>query len=52
MIISFIITGHLKWAITIGFVELFTKMILYYIHERIWNKIKAGKKIKEIEYNI
>jgi uncharacterized membrane protein len=52
MIISFIITGKLKWAITIGFVELFTKMFLYYIHERIWNKIKIGKKVKEIEYNI
>lgn len=52
IIISFIITGKLNWAITIGFVELFTKMFLYYLHERIWNKIKTGKKVKEIEYHI
>lgn len=52
MIISFLITGKLKWAISIGLVEVFTKMILYYFHERVWNRIKLGKKSKEIEYNI
>ena len=25
-------------AISIGTVELFTKMVLYYFHERLWNK--------------
>lgn len=52
MIISFLITGKLKWAISIGLVEVFTKMILYYLHERAWNKIKLGKKTTEVEYNI
>lgn len=52
MIISFLITGKLKWAISIGLVEVFTKMFLYYLHERLWNRIKLGKKTKEIEYNI
>ena len=32
MIISFIITGKLKWALTISGVELFTKIGLYYLH--------------------
>jgi len=32
MVISFLITGRLKWAISIGFVELFTKTVLYYLH--------------------
>jgi len=52
MIISFLITGRLKWAISIGFVELFTKTVLYYLHERVWNRITLGKKFKEIEYQI
>jgi uncharacterized membrane protein len=52
MIISFIITGRLKWALSIGFVELFTKTILYYLHERVWNRISMGRKLKEIDYQI
>lgn len=53
MIISFLITGKLTWAISIGAIELFTKMFLYYIHERMWNKIKFGRlKPEEIEYQI
>ncbi len=43
IVISFIITGHLKWALSIGFVELFTKITLYYLHERIWNRISFGR---------
>lgn len=53
MLISFLITGKLTWAISIGAVELFTKMFLYYMHERLWNKIKLGRlKSEEVEYQI
>jgi uncharacterized membrane protein len=43
ILISFLITGQAKWAISIGFVELFTKIFLYYVHERIWNKLSFGR---------
>jgi len=43
IIISYLITGSLKMAASIGSIELFTKMILYYYHERAWNKISLGK---------
>ena len=43
IIISWIVTGTLKLAFSIGVVELFTKMILYFFHERFWNKIGWGK---------
>ena len=43
IVISWLITRQFKLAISIGFVEVFTKMFLYYAHERIWNKIKAGR---------
>ena len=38
MVIAYIITGEFTIAFSIGSVEVFTKMILYYFHERLWNK--------------
>ena len=43
ILISWIITGKVKVALSIGLVELFTKMLLYFFHERIWNQIGWGK---------
>jgi len=40
--ISWIVTGTISVALSIGLVELVTKMTLYVIHERIWNTIKWG----------
>lgn len=51
MIISYVITGNLAMAASIGGVELFTKMALFYFHERAWNKINIGR-IKDPEYQI
>ena len=51
IIISYFITGDLTMAASIGSIELFTKMILYYFHERAWNKISFGK-VKEPDYQI
>ena len=38
MVIAYILTGELAVAFSIGSVEVVTKMILYYLHERAWNK--------------
>ena len=47
MILSWIITGNWKWGVVIGGVEVITKMILYYFHERAWYKFsKFGLKDK------
>ncbi|WP_028289043.1 DUF2061 domain-containing protein [Olleya sp. ITB9] len=43
VLISYLITGTLKMAISIGGIELVSKMVLYFFHERAWNKIKWGK---------
>ncbi len=43
ILISWIVTGTLALAFSIGFIELITKMILYFFHERIWNTISWGK---------
>jgi len=43
MLLSWLITGNLILGLKIGLVEVFTKMILYYIHERIWYKVNLTK---------
>ena len=40
VIIAFLISGDLSSGLKIGGIELLTKMILYYLHERIWFKTK------------
>ena len=41
--ISYLITGTLALAFSIGGIELVSKMVLYFFHERAWNSIKWGK---------
>ena len=43
MIIVYVITGHADWALMAGGADLVAKLILYYFHERAWNKIQWGK---------
>jgi uncharacterized membrane protein len=42
VIIAWLITGKLTLGLTIGGVEVFTKMFLYYMHERAWNRSSFG----------
>ena len=43
IIISWIVTGTMRLAFSIGAIELVTKMALYFFHERLWNSISWGK---------
>ena len=52
IIISFLITGQIKMAMSIGFVELFTKIFLYYVHERVWNRLSFGREKEKKDYEI
>jgi len=38
ILLGWIITGDLKIGMTIGGIEVITKMILYFLHERAWYK--------------
>jgi uncharacterized membrane protein len=52
MIISYFITGRVTVAVSIGSIEVITKTILYYFHERLWahiHKIKLNLLIKSNE---
>jgi uncharacterized membrane protein len=43
IMVAYFVTGTFKMALSIGFVELFTKVFLYYVHERVWNGISLGR---------
>ena len=43
VLISYIITLSFAIAATIGSIEVMTKMVLYYFHERAWNKFTFGR---------
>jgi uncharacterized membrane protein len=38
-VLSVIFTGSLRLAGSIAVTEMFTKMVLYYVHERVWSAI-------------
>ena len=43
LIVSYALTGKIGLATSIASIDFLTKLILYFFHERIWNKIKWGK---------
>ena len=50
---SYSITGNLVMAVSIGSIEVITKMFLYYLHERAWNRTNFGRiKVVENDYQI
>ena len=45
-IISFIVTGSFAFAASIGVLEVISKIILYYFHERAWDQASFWRKAK------
>ncbi len=43
ILLSFLVTGNFLIALKIGSVEVITKVVLYYVHERVWLNIRFGK---------
>jgi adenylylsulfate kinase len=43
-VIVYVFTGEFTLAITVGLLEVFAKMGLYFFHERLWQKCRYGKK--------
>ena len=52
MVISFFVTGKLKLAVSIGLIEVLTKIFLFYVHERLWNATSFGRVKGPSDYNI
>lgn len=43
MLIFYIFTDNVALSVGVGILENIVKMVFYYFHERIWNKISYGK---------
>ena len=43
-LISWLITGQVLLASGIALTEIMTKIFLFWMHERVWNKISWGRK--------
>ena len=43
LFVSYLVTGRVVLATSIASVDFITKLILYFFHERIWNKKKETK---------
>jgi uncharacterized membrane protein len=52
VVVSYFVTGKIGLALSIGFVELFTKIALYYVHERVWDRISFGRARPSMDYEI
>ena len=43
MSLVYIFIGDMTIAISVGGIEVFLKMLIYFLHERAWDKIKFGR---------
>ncbi|MCX6622304.1 MAG: DUF2061 domain-containing protein [Acidobacteria bacterium] len=50
-LIFFVLTGNLKISLGAGALDCITKIALYFLHERIWDRISFGRP-KPPEYEI
>jgi uncharacterized membrane protein len=41
--LSYIVTGSISSSLKIGFTEVLTKIVLYYLHERVWDTVPFGR---------
>jgi uncharacterized membrane protein len=42
MLLGWLVSGDIKIGLSVGGLELITKMGLYYVHERVWYKSNFG----------
>jgi uncharacterized membrane protein len=43
-LLAYLVTGNWKLSFGIGSLDVIAKFILYYFHERAWNKLTWGKR--------
>ena len=43
VVIVYLMTGNLALANTIGLIDLVSKLLIYYLHERSWEAVSWGK---------
>lgn len=49
MLLAWIISGNPLIGVKVGFAEVLTKMLLYYLHERVWFRVNLSKDGRTLE---
>jgi adenylylsulfate kinase len=49
--VTFLLTGRLDFAISVGVADSLLKLFIYYFHERLWSRSRFGQ-IRKTEYEI
>ena len=47
MFLVYIFTGQLVLTMAVGFFDVVLKMVFYFLHERVWNRIEFGRRKKQ-----
>ncbi|HEY4185283.1 MAG TPA: DUF2061 domain-containing protein [Polyangia bacterium] len=49
--VVFFMTHELRFAAEIGLIDTLVKLLIYFLHERLWNKIDYGR-VKAPDYQV
>ncbi len=49
IILVYLFTDEIALAFQVGMIEVFLKMLVYFFHERAWDKINFGREEIEID---
>lgn len=41
-LVTLMVTGEIALALAVGGIEPFVKIVIYYLHERAWQRVPAG----------
>ena len=44
MFLVYIFTGQLVLMVGVGFFDVVLKLVFYFLHERVWNRIEFGRR--------
>jgi uncharacterized membrane protein len=47
MFVVYVLTGKAVLTIEVGIFEVFLKLFLYFIHERVWEKTRFGRNMRQ-----
>ena len=51
-IIFYLLTGKGGLSLGAGLLDMVMKIAVYYVHERVWDKVEYGRRTKAPEYEI
>lgn len=52
ILLVFIFTGNPLLSVGVGSLELIVKLIVYYLHERVWNMSDFGRKESSVNLSV